>query len=342
MQTSAMTDKRLEIALQKPHTVLLTVTSMLLALDLVWCLTAHWTIVSRGLVAHISVALGMLLPLLLKRYRNEKRISTMIVCTSLFIVFTMAGSVVSYLLVSTDAKLVDESLARWDYALGFDWPQVFVWIKQRPVLDSVLAVAYASPLLQIIVVIVYLSMTDRHKALASFSGLLAVTFLVTEFVSAFFPAAGPFKYYANLVHADTSMLSHFEPLRSGALRAIDFSTTQGLVSIPSIHTIVAILLMLAMRETRVRLLFFLINVLVIVSTPTCGGHYLVDLIAGALTVAAIMVLWPGSALWREIMRRARIARASEQPLAGFIDAIGPPSPERGREAIRFSSTVDDH
>jgi len=288
-----MTNKRLGIALAKPHTVLLHVTLILLALDFVWCLNGHWIIGSHGLVVHVSGALGLLLPLMLARYRHDEKIRTMIVCASLLILFTVTASVFSYLVVSTNAELVDSSLASWDHMLGFDWPKVFLWVQQKPQLDRILALAYTSVIPQIIVVIVYLSLTKRHKTLAEFNGAFVATFLIIEIVSAFFPAAGPFKYYADVVHADSSMLSHFEPLRSGALRSIDLLATQGLVSIPSFHAILAILLIYAMRETRLRMLFLLINILVLISTPTCGGHYLVDVIAGAFTVLTVICVWNG-------------------------------------------------
>jgi hypothetical protein len=318
-QRCAMTNKRLQIASAEPHTVLLTITSILLALDVVWCLKGHWTVDSRGIVVRVSVALGVLIPLISTRYRHDERIKTMMVCTSLLLLFSLISSVFSYLIVSTNAELVDESLARWDRALGFDWPQVFLWLQQQPKLDRILAVAYASVIPQIIVVIAYLSLTNRHKTLAEFNGAFVVSFLIIEFVSAFFPAAGPFKYYAGVVHADASMLSHFEPLRSGALRTIDLFATQGLISIPSFHAILAILLIYAMRETRMRMVFLWVNIVVIVSTPTRGGHYLVDLIAGAFTVLLVIGMWkvriPGFVA--DVVSGVQTTRVSEQPTADF-------------------------
>ncbi|MCI0144636.1 phosphatase PAP2 family protein [Paraburkholderia sediminicola] len=314
-----MTDKRFQIASAKPHTVLLAATLFLLALDVVWCLMGHWTVGSRGLVIRVSVALGVLIPLIVARYRRDERLKTVIVCSSILLLFSLTAAVFSYLIVSTNAELVDTSLARWDRALGFDWPQVFLWLQQKPTLDCILAVAYASVIPQIIVVIVHLSLTNRRKTLAEFNGAFVVSFLIIEIVSAFFPAAGPFKYYAGVVHADASMLSHFEPLRSGALRTIDLFATQGLVSIPSFHAILAILLIYAMRETRIRMLFLLVNIVVLVSTPTRGGHHLVDLIAGAFTVLTVIGMWNGRipGLVAKVVSGVQTAGVSDQPAPDF-------------------------
>jgi hypothetical protein len=274
----------------KPHAVLLAITPVVFLVDAGWCLIGHWTITLHGLVLPLLAPLSVLIPLMLARYRQNVQIRTALVCCALFIYFSLAAVVLGYLVVGTNAPLIDEQLAKCDRVLGFDWPKIFQWIKQKPPLDLVLGLAYSSILPQIGVVTVYLAFTNRREQLAEFNSVLVATALVTIIVSGFFPAAGPFKYYSNIVHADVSMLSHFEPVRRGTLRTIDLVRAQGLVSMPSFHTIMAILLAYAMRDTRMRSSFLILNVAVIVSTPTHGGHYLVDLIAGAATVAAVIAM----------------------------------------------------
>ena len=89
---------------------------------------------------------------------------------------------------------------------------------------------------------------------------------------------------------------YFEPLRDGTFKLIDLGNMQGLVSIPSFHTVLAILLSHAMRRTRVAAVFWVLNAWMIVSTPRYGSHYLVDIIAGALTAIAAIVLWEKAVL----------------------------------------------
>jgi PAP2 superfamily len=266
-------------------------TLVMFFLDTAWCFIGHWTIERHSLMLLLGAPLGLLLPLLVARYRENLQIRTSLACSILFLWFSITAAVFSYLVVSTNAPLIDDHLARWDRLIGFDWPIVFLWVKQRPFLDSILGFAYSSVLPQIGIVIVYLACTNRQRQLEEFNGALVATALITIVISGFFPAAGPFKYYASLVHADASMLSHFELLRTGTLRSIDLRNAQGLVSIPSFHAIMAILLTYAMRSTRIWSFFFALNIVVIFSTPTQGGHYLVDLIAGAMTVAAVIAFW---------------------------------------------------
>jgi PAP2 superfamily len=273
-----------------PYAALMVATVLLAAVDLGWGLAGHWSIAPRGTKAAILVALGLLFPLVFNRYRRDEKIKVALICTSLLIVFSLTASFFGYLLVSTNEPLVDTTLARWDLALGFDWPRIYLWTKHRPRLDYALALVYSSVFLQISAAIFYLSLTRRREQLAEFNVVLIVSFLITGLVSVYFPAAGPAKFYQDSTHADISLLSHFETIRAGTLRVFDLRAAQGLISIPSFHTIMAVLLTYAMRRTRLFPVFFVLNVAVIASTPTRGGHYLVDLIAGVLTVTAVIVV----------------------------------------------------
>ena len=274
-----------------PDAVLFVITLLLAVVDMVWCRGGHWSVTVRGVAPVFFVVPGMLSPLLFERYRYDERTRVGLICSSLFISFSVVASIFSYLVVSTNAPLVDSSLASWDHMIGFDWPKIFLWTKERPRLDFVLDLAYSSVFPQIGVVILYLAYTRRHEQLAEFNGVLAICFLITSIISCFFPAAGPAKYYQAVVHADVSMLSHFEPLREGTLRIIDLRKMQGLVSIPSFHMIMAMLLVYVMRKTPLYSVFLILNIVVTASTPTRGEHYLVDLIAGAITVVTVMALW---------------------------------------------------
>jgi len=281
------------------------VTPLLAAVDLGWGLEGHWSITERGAVIAFFVALALLSPLLFERYRHDEKIRITLVCSSLFILFSLTASFFGYLLVSTNAPLIDNTLATWDHVLGFDWPKVYLWTKQRPHLDYALTLAYSSVFPQISTVIIYLSFTKRREQLAEFNATLILSYLITSVVSVYFPAAGPAKFYQGVVHADVSPLSHFEPLRDGTLRVFDVQTAQGLVSIPSFHTIMAILLTYAMRRTRIFQIFIILNIAVIVSTPTQGEHYLVDLIAGAITVITAIALLHNRALLSSKLQRRR-------------------------------------
>lgn len=290
----------------EPHRSLWAAAILLAVIDFAWGMEGHWVFKMRSLEIALAVVFCLLLPLASGRYRADDRMRTALLCSSGFILFSLPASFFDYLTVTTNEPLIDKTLAAWDHMLGFDWPAVYLWIKQRPQLNLAFAIAYASVLFQISVVIIYLAFTRRKTQLAEFNVALILTYLITSVISVYCPAAGPAKYYQAVVHADVSMLSHFEPLRNGILRFFDLRVAQGLVSIPSFHAIMAILLTYAMRRTRIFPAFLALNLLVIASTPTQGEHYLVDLIAGAITAAAVIVFLKKFTSFSSVRRKHRL------------------------------------
>jgi membrane-associated phospholipid phosphatase len=235
---------------------------------------------------------GLLLPLSLRRYRRDPRISKTISGAALLLLFSVAGTVLSYLVVATNLPLVDETLAMWDRAMGFDWMAFSTWLHDRPRLMMSLNVAYGSGLPQLIVVVVFLGISGRHARLEEFLRLYFVAVLIVIAISGPFPAEGPWKYYGvDAATFDLASLSHFELLREGGMLDIPLGgATQGLVSMPSLHAATALLLVYAMRRTALFPASILLNAAMLVSTPIVGGHYLVDVIAGvALAVSLIMM-----------------------------------------------------
>lgn len=264
-----------------------------IAIALLWSAAGHWTLSGPRWGGWMAACVG--LPLLLPRYRADARIVTALATTLAVLVFSHSAGLLAYLLASTDAPLVDATLARWDEALGFDWVGHARWLHRHPWLEQALARAYPSILPQFAVVILYLAYARRHRQLSDFCGVLALTSLIGDVVCALWPAAGASKHFAAQLATDVSMLSDFEPLRAGTLRAIHLDAVQGLISIPSFHTILALLFMNAMRGTRVALPFVLLNALVLLSTPRFGGHYLVDMLGGAAVYGAAAWAWPALA-----------------------------------------------
>lgn len=231
-------------------------------------------------------------PLLLPRYRKDPRLSKTISSAVLLLLFSTAGAVLSYLVVATNAPLVDETLAMWDRALGFDWMAFSAWLHGRPWLMTSLNIAYASGLPQLAIVVIFLGISERHARLDEFLRLYFIAVLAAIAISGPFPAEGTWKYYdVDATVFDLAALSHFDLLRQGQMPAIPLGmASQGLVSIPSLHAAMALLLVYAMRRTALFPLFALLNAAMLLSTPTVGSHYLVDVIAGlGLMVCLIMI-----------------------------------------------------
>ncbi|MCO5398523.1 phosphatase PAP2 family protein [Ralstonia soli] len=248
------------------------------------------------LLAGISIALALIagLPTITATPRgmHYRRFALVAQSGALIVTFTCAMSVLSYLLVSIAPPIVDTQLAAIDAQLGFDWPHLYIWVHTRPTLHLVLQLTYYSALLQLGLIPMLAGLLGRSDHLREFVANLMLSCALLLVISTPWPAAGAFVFYGIASPSDLAMVSHFGALRDGTMRVIDLAQMQGLVSLPSYHTAMALFFVQAMRWTRTGLVLSgLLNALMILATPTEGGHYLVDVIAGvalwAVTIGAL-------------------------------------------------------
>jgi membrane-associated phospholipid phosphatase len=218
------------------------------------------------------------------------------------IVFTLgfgfAGCIFTYLAASLGWPLQDAQLAAVDSSMGFNWLDLLISANSSPLFGAVLKAAYHSSATQIVGVCLLLAATNRDKRLAEFLTLFSVTFVVVGAISALVPAAGPYAYFQppktffTSFSTDAGMWHYqvLQTLRNEPVPVLSLMNVQGLVTFPSFHTCLAIITAYAVRGIRfVALPVAILNGLVIVSTLPEGGHYLIDVIAGAIiSVIAII------------------------------------------------------
>jgi membrane-associated phospholipid phosphatase len=206
--------------------------------------------------------------------------------------FCMAASLLSHLSVAAAFPLVDPQLVRIDEMIGFDWVAWYNWVRLHPILFIVLKLAYGSGLAQTIVVPLILGLSGARRDLADHMTRFMLATLICLIVATLLPAASAYLHF-HIADPDTSStVSEFLPIRNGTLRVFALDDQQGLVSMPSMHTCMAILFAYALRRMPViAYIAVALNAIMIASTPTHGGHYLVDVLAGAvLAVVTIMLV----------------------------------------------------
>ena len=210
-----------------------------------------------------------------------------------------AAGVISLMALRTGAGLIDPVLARSDLALGLHMPAIVEWVARIPGLGHLLAVAYLSSFPLLFGTVLFLAFSGRRERLWELCLAFAGCITVCTLVSAFAPAIGAFSYYgipeATLgLLPEGSGLYHrpvFDAYRSGAVSAVDFSRLQGVVTFPSFHTCLALMSAHALRGVPVVAgPAWLWNGVVIASTIPIGGHYGIDLIAGALVWGGFRLL----------------------------------------------------
>ena len=97
-------------------------------------------------------------------------------------------------------------------------------------------------------------------------------------------------------------LEQLEGLRDGSLSTLSMDGVVGMVTFPSFHTILALLVVWASRATWWFWPAALLNAVVIASTLPVGGHHLADLVGGALVTAVTIGVVHA---WRQRARTGR-------------------------------------
>lgn len=225
------------------------------------------------------------------KVRGIGGIPELAVCAAQLIAFSPAITVLMYLAATLNLPLIDRHLAAADNLLGFDWLAVFEWIK-RGGFDGPLNAAYESVLPQVFVVLIVLNLIGRLDRVHEFVSLYFMIALITVPMSAILPAASAWVHFGVTDRVDPYHLEHFSGLRSGAIKTIILADADGLITFPSFHTALAVMYVYAMRG--IRWLFpitLAANLFMLMSIPTEGGHYLIDMIAGAaITFGCILLL----------------------------------------------------
>ena len=244
-----------------------------------------------GGVLKLGVALLVLfaVDLIYTRWRPRERLADLAQTAAQLMAFFAAIGTASYLVTATAAPLIDDALAAADAAIGFDWLRWFTWAHEQPIAAFMLKLAYMSATPQLALIPIYLALSGQAERNSRLIWELMLSLGVIVPLSAAFPAVSAWVHYAVTDLIPAVHMPDFIALRSGTMREISLSRMEGLITFPSFHTTLAVLFVAALRKHRLALVIGgLVNGLMLLSIPSEGGHYLVDVIAGAL-VAVVAI-----------------------------------------------------
>lgn len=221
----------------------------------------------------------------------------------LFFVLSLANGLYMFLAAATQHPLMDGTMAAMDRSIGFNWPAVVEAANSSPLLASILVASYASVLYQVPLVLIFHASMRGRARFFEFAATLVVALFMATTISMLVPTAGAYSYY----QPQASSYSHFtaigglahletlHQLRSLAPYEFTVSKLVGLVSFPSFHTSLGILIVFALRRTFLFWPAVMVNAAMIAATIPEGGHHLMDVIGGAI-IAAIsisLIRWVG-------------------------------------------------
>jgi len=221
----------------------------------------------------------------------------------LLFTFQPINDLYMFLAAATQHPLMDGAMAAMDRSIGFNWPAVVEAANSSPLLASILVASYASVLYQVPLVLIFHASTAGQARFFEFAATLVVALFMTTTMSMLVPTAGAYAYY----QPPASSYSHFtavggfahletlHQLRSLAPYEFTVSKLVGLISFPSFHTSLGILIVFALRRTFLFWPAVMVNAAMIAATIPEGGHHFMDVIGGAI-IAAIsirLIRWVG-------------------------------------------------
>jgi membrane-associated phospholipid phosphatase len=227
--------------------------------------------------------------------RADPALASALGCTAQIIAFGAVGAPLSYLAASFDLPLRDGIFDGLDRALGFDWSALFDFVTAQPVLSTVMRLAYVSFTIQASLAVLALAFFRQLLWLRVFVLSFILTALVTIAVAAVLPGVGAWELHGMPSGADVtipiaqSSLPVFHALRDGTLRQLVAIGAEGIITFPSLHAALGLILMAALWPIAgLRLIAIAVNAVMIAATPIDGMHYLVDVIAGLLIALACL------------------------------------------------------
>lgn len=212
--------------------------------------------------------------------------------------FPNAGQLLTYLGAASGFKPADAALAAIDRALGLDWTAYVAFFNDRPQLLGWLKKAYSSHMTALFATLLVLLATARVQRLREYVWLFFLCGAVTSMTGFLLPAVGAMAHHAPAPHIISNLpegtgrefAATVLALTSGRMTGFDMSGLMGIVSIPSFHTVMALLVPWALRGTVFFIPGLAFGLLTLLATPIFGGHYFIDMIAGAALFATAIAL----------------------------------------------------
>lgn len=224
------------------------------------------------------------------------RLVRIVEAACLVVALGLSLACLSYLAPITDLPLRDRELIWIDNHLGFDWLRVMQGLDHRQPLLAVLDGAYATFTSQLIGTVLVLIATRRTRELDRFFITFICASVFADIASILVPTLGPMMALAgdsNFAHLPMlgRETGHIVlALRNGNLKTVDLDAIDGIITFPSLHAAVAVIVPYTLRWCRP--LFWpvlLLDSIMCISAVPSGNHYLSD-VFGGLAVALLAIM----------------------------------------------------
>lgn len=186
--------------------------------------------------------------------------------------------------------LADPLLASMDSYSGISIVSINMWAASSPLIAGALQISYeATVSVCFLVLLCNYAIGDRHR-LWHVIATGSIAMQLTSFISLFLPARGSTATFnlqelqgAGLpLDAGTFALKSFDYFYFGQDKLVQLDKLNGIVCFPSFHTVLALMIVQGTSHPILRQFALAYCVLTLISTIPIGGHYIVDILGGAL------------------------------------------------------------
>ncbi len=232
------------------------------------------------------------------RLRPNARLAEMLAYVMLWLVFSAAAAVMTYLAASLAYPLQDSFYRHADIWLHFDLRAVTLMLQSSSLVWRALNADYFSLLFQISVTVLWLAHTRTRGRNAAFLAGAIMSFLVCCIISGILPAIGPSQVENPSLTGPPSYVTDILAMRSGLPVSKTVEGLEGIICFPSYHSVLAVLIIWSHRRLATFWPMMVINLAMLVSVPSVGNHYLTDLLGGFAAVCASIVTVGYCHAWR--------------------------------------------
>ncbi len=288
---------------------------------------SEWLGVSAGVLDGVPLCLGSIAVLFLYGQLVPPQAVRAVRCLeAAAIVFALGLSLacLSYLGAMMNLPLRDGEMIWIDRHLGFDWLRAMKDLDHWPAVLDILDLAYATFTAQLVATVLILLAAKRTRDLDRFFVTFLCASLIAELASVLVPTLGPMSAlaghteFAHLPTPGRTTADIVLALRDGTLKAIDLDAIDGIISFPSMHAAVAVIVPHALRWHRKLFWpFAALDAVMLVSAVPSGNHYLVDVIGGVAVAGLAIACGPrlqGMFDARPAVRASPASRARVAPI----------------------------
>ncbi len=268
-------------------------------IDAIWIVSTPIEIARSSIwVICLIVAAAVGLIHFSNRIRHNEQGYVLVSALAFFLLAWPALRIFNHLSMTLSLPLADDMLSKVDIAMGFDWPAYITWLNANHRFFYSIEWTYASlDKYSAVFLIIWALCDDKKERCFEFIALFITSSSLCMVIGALFPALGSVAFYAmdytKLEYIDPTMgryaIDDIVSLRENIAPVLNLSKLPGLVTFPSFHSALGLLIIYVCRKKLwLFILSAIVNLLMIATTPLLGGHYFVDLI-GAVFFALLSI-----------------------------------------------------